>query len=123
MKRSAPAALVVALGALGFVGCGGSDSPPGLELEGAAIVRQASADEVKRWKGTWCNLTIGQAQADVRKAMGEPTQSFPDQDSWDGFGTDLTVFYDEEMRARQLQAGEQVGDCERTRFSPDSTTP
>lgn len=72
-------------------------------------------EQVKSWPGKWCKLEPGATQREVRAQMGKPTETYDGQDSWSGYGTSLTAFYDADLRAYQLQANKGPLPCGRTR--------
>jgi hypothetical protein len=87
------------------------------EVPSTATVVESVARE---WPSKFCSLEIGASRDEVRKIMGEPTLSFRDQnanqDIYEAWGYDLTVFYDIDDKASQIQANSENVPCE-TKFS------
>lgn len=94
-----------------------------LENIGASEVSSTATvveSEARKWPSKFCSLEIGATRDQVRKIMGEPTSSFRDQnanqDLYEAWGYDLTVFYDIDDKASQIQANTDNVPCE-TKFS------
>lgn len=64
--------------------------------------REPTTQDVKRWVKRWCKVKPGMTRRRTIKLMGRPSSSFAGQLSWEGFGYDLTAFFDERQRVRQL---------------------
>lgn len=100
--------LLVPLAALALLaGCGGNAKPASSSIDpdtgqNLSEPYQPSMAQVRNWPAAWCNLHVGMSRQDTRKPMGSPTETFPDQDSWDAFGYSFTAFYDEYGSIRQL---------------------
>jgi hypothetical protein len=81
------------------------------------IVDESSARE---WPAKFCSLEIGATREQIQKVMGEPTQLFRDQtanqDKYEAWGYDLTIFYDIDNKATQIQPNSDNVPCE-TKFS------
>jgi hypothetical protein len=81
------------------------------------IVDESSARE---WPAKFCSLEIGSTREQIQKVMGEPTQLFRDQtanqDKYEAWGYDLTIFYDIDNKATQIQPNSDNVPCE-TKFS------
>lgn len=96
--KTAPLILAV----LALASCGGA----------GPAVRQATptgpdAATVSQWPAKWCgDVHAGQDRADIVATMGTPTETYADQDQWDGFGYHFTAFYDENGTARQLDVND-----------------
>jgi hypothetical protein len=77
-------------------------------------------ETVKGWPDKFCSLKTNMGKDEVRSIMGEPTQIFADsnanQDQWEGYDYSLTVFYDIDDMAMQLQSNRDNVPCESTRF-------
>ena len=83
----------------------------------AVIVDESSARE---WPAKFCSLEIGATREQIQNVMGEPTQSFRDQtanqDKYEAWGYDLTIFYDINDKASQIQPNSDNVPCE-TKFA------
>ena len=94
-----------------------------LKNSGASEVASTATvveSEAREWPSKFCSLEIGATRDQVRKIMGEPTSSFRDQnanqDLYEAWGYDLTVFYDIDDKASTIQANSDNVPCE-TKFS------
>lgn len=81
-----------------------------------------SIDEstARQWPTKFCSLDIGMTREQVREVMGEPTGWSRDQDlnqdRYEAWGYNLTVFYDIDDRTTQIQPNSDNVPCE-TKFS------
>lgn len=114
------AAIAVAASVLAAAGCGSDDTEPNPSAASptpAATAPAAStsaptattiaSEQVQPataagWPAKWCALTPKNTKAEIRAAMGPPTQAQPEDDGWYAFGYGFAAFYDEEGNVRQL---------------------
>jgi hypothetical protein len=85
----------------------------GLDLykEGIAcppMTATISRETARAWPEKFCGLTINMTRTEVRAIMGRPTASFEqsswNQDQYSAWGYDLTIFYDINNLAEQMQS-------------------
>jgi len=122
-------AVIVALAvALAVTGCGQSSEEKAsstvqkaLEDAGMQVPDTVSKETVKEWPAKFCSLTVGMTRDEAVAVMGKPTSSYNDstanQDTWEGWGIDLTAFYDIDDHVNQLDdsTGEANLPCDKTR--------
>jgi hypothetical protein len=95
----------------------------GDEVGEAKEAVEVSEETARAWPDKFCSLEIGMTRDEVQAVMGGPTSTFRDQyanqDSYSGWGWDLTIFYDVDDRVRQLQSEDFASGkvpCESVRF-------
>ncbi len=75
----------------------------------------------RTWPEKFCRLAVNMTRDEVQAVMGTPTRSLRDQnfnqDSYEAWGYDLTIFYDIDDRAEQIQPNSDNVPCE-TKFRP-----
>lgn len=123
------AAALMAVGAVGLAGCGGQSNQEGAQTElqqalseaGVTTVRTVPKETVRAWPEKFCSLKLGMKREQVRQIMGEPTSSYSDsnnnQDQWEGYGVNLTAFYDIDDEVKQLDDSTDTANlpCEQNR--------
>lgn len=131
MRRTISVALAVVILVAVSAGCS-SKSPEEKAAEEALVALQEIASELdsatastisretaKAWAEKFCTLEIDMSRDQVRAIMGEPTSIFEDsyanQDSYEAWGYSLTIFYDIDNLAQQIQPNSDNVPCE-TKF-------
>lgn len=75
----------------------------------------------KTWPDKFCRLVVNMTRKEVQAVMGTPTRSLRNQnfnqDSYEAWGYDLTIFYDIDDRAEQIQPNSDNVPCD-TKFRP-----
>ena len=124
MRKLALVAVVIA----SLVGCS-SQSAEEKALEDAAKAMQevfGSADSssvvevdeatAKQWPDKFCSLEVDMTRDEVQAIMGTPTMTYRDQsfnqDQYEAWGYGLTIFYDVDDKANQLQSNYENVPCE-----------
>jgi hypothetical protein len=83
-------------------------------------VNTVSKEVARTWPEKFCSLKVNMSRQEVQAVMGEPTQIFSDssfnQDQYEAWDYGLTIFYDIDDLARQLQSNYENIPCESTRF-------
>lgn len=112
-------ALLILTAAVAIGACGGSPAP----AVQRATPQEPDAAAVAEWPAKWCgDVHVGNARADVVATMGTPTESYADQDQWDGFGYHFTAFYDETGTVSQLDINTiQMSDSQKAKVTCDET--
>jgi len=86
-----------------------------------ASVVEVDEEIARTWPEKFCRLVVNMTRDEVRAVMGIPTRSLRDQnfnqDSYEAWGYDLTIFYDIDDRAEQIQPNSDNVPCE-TKFRP-----
>lgn len=79
-----------------------------------------SKEVARTWPEKFCSVKVNATRDEVQAIMGEPTLAFNDstanQDQYEAWDYSLTVFYDIDDRAKQLQSNLDNIPCESTRF-------
>jgi outer membrane protein assembly factor BamE (lipoprotein component of BamABCDE complex) len=131
MRRTISVTIVVAVLVAVSAGCS-SKSPEEKAVEEAVAALQEIAGEIessavstvsretaKAWAEKFCTLEIDMTREQVRAIMGEPTSIFEDsyanQDSYEAWGYSLTIFYDIDNLAQQIQPNSDNVPCD-TKF-------
>ena len=82
------------------------------------VVAEATA---KEWPKKFCSLEINMSRDEVQAVMGTPTGSSRNQDAnqdrYEAWDYNLTIFYDINDNARQIQPNSDNVPCE-TKFTP-----
>ena len=80
-----------------------------------------SKEIARTWPEKFCSLEVNMSRDQVQAVMGEPTSTFNDstanQASYDAWGYGLTIFYDIDDLAQQMQSNYDNVPCE-TKFRP-----
>jgi len=122
--------LIVAVSVIALFGCSSkSDEEKAVEAIqeivgdafGSMPVEITVPKEVARtWPEKFCSVELNATRDEVQAIMGEPTLTFSDstanQDQYEAWDYSLTVFYDIDDRAKQLQSHLDNIPCESTRF-------
>lgn len=86
-----------------------------------ASVVEVDEETARTWPEKFCRLVVNMTRDEVQAVMGTPTRSRRDQnfnqDSYEAWGYDLTIFYDIDDRAEQIQPNSDNVPCE-TKFRP-----
>jgi hypothetical protein len=97
------------------------EAPEGIlgEPDSSATISEDEST-ARQWPTKFCSLDIGMTREQVREVMGEPTGWSRDQDAnqdrYEAWGYNLTVFYDVDDRTTQIQPNSDNVPCE-TKFS------
>lgn len=95
--------VVIAVATLAVAGCGSGGSGDASPTATAGQEQGVTAARAATWPTEWCeSLHVGMNRTDAVEAMGEPVETFADQDQWQGFGYSFTAFYDETGTISQL---------------------
>jgi hypothetical protein len=85
---------------------------------------EVSEETASGWPEKFCSLEIGMTRDEVQAVMGTPTATYrnqsANQDQYEAWGWSLTIFYDINDRAEQLQSNDLFSGkipCESVRFS------
>jgi hypothetical protein len=132
MKRKTVLIVSISLFLVPISGCSSSDSDEKATKDFTEAVEEIFGpsdtsssvtvveSEAREWPSKFCSLEIGATREQVRNIMGEPTLSFRDQnanqDKYEAWGYDLTIFYDINDKASQIQANTDNVPCD-TKFS------
>jgi hypothetical protein len=122
--------LIVAVSVIALFGCSSkSDEEKAVEALqeivgdafGSMPTENTISKEVARtWPEKFCSVEVNATRDEVQAIMGEPTLEFNDstanQDQYEAWDYSLTVFYDIDDRAKQLQSNLDNIPCESTRF-------
>jgi len=70
----------------------------------------------KQWPDKFCSLEVDMTRDEVQAIMGTPTMTYRDQnfnqDQYEAWGYGLTIFYDVDDKANQLQSNYENVPCE-----------
>lgn len=70
-------------------------------------VVQVEEDTARQWPTKFCSLEVNMTRGEVQAIMGTPTMTYRNQqlnqDQYEAWGYDLTIFYDLDDTARQIQ--------------------
>jgi hypothetical protein len=85
---------------------------------------EVSEETARAWPDKFCSLEIGMTRDEVQAVMGTPTAIYrnqaANQDQYEAWGWQLTIFYDVDDRAEQLYSNDLASGkvpCESVRFS------
>lgn len=91
---------------------GGADAGSAVEVDEATA---------RTWPEKFCRLVVDMTRDEVQAIMGTPTLTFrnqtANQDQYEAWGYSLTIFYDIDDRAQQIQTNSDNVPCE-TKFRP-----
>ena len=127
MKRRIGTAVGAAALALSLASCSsgssGSSSQPTFTLpKGFTTTTAVPVAVVKSWASKWCEAQPGISKEALIKIMGQPTSSYPGQNSWSAYEWQFNAFYDTDGNVRQLDINDlQLTSTEKAALRCDVT--